>query len=293
MKRKAAIIFIICILLIELVSCKLAKDIEIGYNIFLFDTETNITTQLGDPKYSTQSVDWSEDDKYIMFVNEKKVDEIIVFRSSDIKQVEIPKTNLDKNEYKRLYAEWFSNTEIMITNENSNSVFDREYVSVEPKKATNVPTTPKKVSNIDSAIMGFMDRVPEYITDKIEVETGLKFYEGNITNNEEQIIFRADDFQVYHMDLTTGKRDEIFKGFNIQWSPSRTKVSYNIHKTNELDMLNDYDGYNSDSLATYVYDFKTGKSTKVADYGTAVYFSYRDKYMVFFECAYGGLRGAI
>ena len=273
----------------ELVSCSSAKDKEIGYNIFLFDTETNITTQLGDQKYNTQSVDWSEDDKYFMFVNEKKVEEIIVFRSSDVKQVEIPKIDLGKNEYKHLDAEWFNNTEILITNENSNSVFERQYINVESEKAANVTTTPEKVSNN----MGIMDAVPEQIVEKAEAVTGLKFNEGNLSDNEEQIIFRADDFQVYHLDLATGKSDKLFKGFNIQWSPSKTKVSYNLHKTKELDQLNDYDGYNSDSLVTYIYDFNTGKSTKVSDFGTEVYFSHSDRYMVFFECAYGGLRGAI
>ena len=293
MKRKAAIIFIICILLMELASCKSTNDIENGFNIFLFDIETNRTTQLGDQKYIMQNVDWSEDDNYFMFVNENIVDEIKVYKSSDIKQIEIPKSDKDKNEYKYVDAEWVNNDEILITNKNVDSVFKSEIFSVETGKITNMTTIPEKVSNIDPANVGVNDSASTYIIEKIEAETGLKLYESNITKNGEQIIFRADDFQVYLMDLTTGKSNRIFKGFNIQWSPSRTKVSYNIHKTKELDVLDDNDGYNSDSLVTYIYDFNTGKSTKVADFGTRVFFSYYDKYMVFFECAYGGLRGEI
>ena len=300
MKRKAIIFIIGFIILLSFI---LSYQKETKNIIYIMDTESNVISQIGDRKFIIAHIEWSNDNQKFMVINEKSnsikppyFDSIMLCSIPDYKITVLPNDNVTKFTYRDIAAGFINNNGILLNRYNTKDQHLFEILNI--SSGNRIEIAYKDIdkyynADYDKASKEWnMYEIPEQVAAKLIKAAESEYFEAIINYDGDTAIYRTKGHKVYSIDLNSGFVKFLFKGFYVKWSPSGTKLTYLTHKSKSFEELDDYDdGGLSEDLITYVYDFSTGKSTKVADFGTMVHFSNDDRYIVFYEHGYLGVRG--
>lgn len=302
MKFRKSIYTFIAVLLIGIVLYFIYQINEYYYNAYFMDLQSNEVSKLGNKKYNIDYVEWSKESKHFLFVNEKVdyyippfKDEIVVFSVPELKNIKLHKLNSNTWEHRRVLASFVEN-EIIAINSYSNENYLYETYNLESMEKTVITKDKfiKYIDAINNGIAKLNDKydVPSNVESDIKKVFNKDPYDILISNNGEKVIYRDMDYKVYLLDLITMERKFLFCGYNLNWSPRESKISYCIPTEEKVEDYDFENGYSNESVTTYIYDLSTNKSSKVIDFGAEVYFSYDDKYIVFYKGGYIGGRGA-
>ena len=253
MKRNIIIAVLVLLLIFAGISYNISLNYsENGQYVYFMDVKNSTVSKVDNYKYRTDEIFWTNDNKYFMFKNFKP----------------------DKGFFRTLYHDErliFSVPDLQCIKAREDDDFDLNnyidpYLFVKEKA---------KVWNVYD--------IPEEAREKIKNYIGMDYQEALINYSQDKVIFSTPDFKVYFMDLNTGKTKLFAKGFNLEWSENETKVIYYVHKYRKFEELRGTENLEGKDYITYMYDFNTGKSIKIADFGAEVYFSNDENYLVFYE----------
>ena len=302
MKRNRSIYIFIAILLLGSALYFNFQIREHFYIAYFMDLQNNTISKLGDKKYNIDYIEWSEDSKHFIFANEKVgynippfKDEVVAFSVPELKNINMRKFNNNTLKYKRAIVSMFEN-EIIGAIRYSNENYKYETYDLKSMKKTEITKEQfgQYVDAINNGVakLNIKYNVPSYV--KVDIKKVYNEDPDNIliSSNGEKAIYSDSEYKVYLLDLKTMKRKFIFYGYNLNWSPMESKIAYCIPSNVKAEDYNFARGYSNEDVTTYVYDLSTGKTVKVINFGAEVYFSYDDKYMVFYPAGYIGDVGA-
>lgn len=253
MKRNITItVLILVFIVVGILSNISLNNSENTQYIYFMDIENSTVSKVDNNKYRTDDIYWTNDSRYFMFKSFKP----------------------DTGFFRTLYDD-----ERLIF-----SVPDLQCIKVTEDDSFDLSSyiDPNLFVRFREKVWDVYD-ITEEAREKIKNYIETNYQEALINYSEDKVIFRTPDFKAYFMDLRTGKTKLFAKGFNLKWSKNETKVIYYVHKYRKFEELNGNESPVGKDYITYMYDFNTGKSTKVADFGAEVYFSDDETYLVFRE----------
>lgn len=289
--KNIALLFILFILIFSGCSDKSKKEViniaNLGNNVI---QNVQIDTLIGD-------VDWSFDSKYFTFVdghvNSDWVPQksfIRVYSANGVSSITLPK-EINPGQYKTKASKWIDNTRIITYAKNKEKEIICNLFDVSKNDIQSISYSDYTgYENISENHLSDYKKEEYYNNENISIMEmfPIKLSKAILFQDKKRAIYTTQDNDVYYRDLVSGDEEFLFQGFLPSLSPGETKILYflsNRVKPAELRIEGNYSGK---ELEMYIYDMENHESTKLADYYAKYYFSFDDKYLIFFMRDYWG-----
>ncbi len=243
--------------------------------LFLYNVAEKKSSVLLNLKSNNFGLCWSEDSKHC-FILERGAENtsLYIFNVKDEK--------LEENAFNKplnfISGGWIDNENIMLGTSGETITSYKFNIKDKWLELMSNDTVPYYESKID-------ERQKEK-TDLLRIESepnlGEKYSEGRYSKDKKKFLYNSTKGDTYIFNTETGIKNYLFNGFGLEWSPNETKIRYFVPKKqyNNVSPKRFVDGF---VLETYIFDFKTGASFKLADTCVITEFSNDDKYILFKE----------